>query len=81
MTFASKINQTFLSNQIESNVFSFLNSFSTGKCFVLFAIIFLLRVGSLASKSVFITKFVCALLALKTSAAKVLNSGVVIYLS
>ena len=33
------------------------------------------------SKSVFVIKFACAILALKTSAAKVLNSGIVIYLS
>ena len=43
--------------------------------------IFLLRLDNLASKSVFVIKFACANLALKTSAAKVLNSGVVIYLS
>ena len=67
--------------QIEWNVFSFFNSFSTSKCFVLFVVIFLLRLDSLASKSVFVIKFACANLALKTSAAKVLNSGVVIYLS
>ena len=42
---------------------------------------FLLRFDSLASKSVFVIKFACANLALKTSTAKVLNSGVVIYLS
>ena len=39
------------------------------------------RIYNLASKSVFVIKFACANLALKTSAAKVLNSGVVIYLS
>ena len=44
-------------------------------------VIFLLRLDSLASKSVFVIKFACANLALKTLAAKVLNSGVVIYLS
>ena len=43
--------------------------------------IFLLRLDSLASKSVFDTKFACADLALKTLAAKVLNPGVVIHLS
>ena len=37
--------------------------------------------NSLASKSVLVIKFACANLALKTSSAKVLNSGVVIYLS
>ena len=42
---------------------------------------FLLRLDSLVSKSVFVIKFACANLALKTSAGKVLNSGVVIYLS
>ena len=62
-------------------LFSFFNSFSTSKCFVLFEVIFLLRLGNLASKSVFVIKFACANLALKTLAAKVLNSGVVIYLS
>ena len=41
----------------------------------------MLRLDSLASKSVFVTKFACANLASKTSVAKVLNSGVVIYLS
>ena len=44
-------------------------------------VIFLLRLDNLASKSVFVIKFACANLALKTSAAKLLNSGVVIYLS
>ena len=61
--------------------FSFFNSFLTSKCFVLFEGVFLLRLDSLASKSVLVIKFACANLALKTLAAKVLNSGVVIYLS
>ena len=39
----------------------------------------MLRLDSLASKSVFVIKFACANLAWKTSAAKALNSGVVIY--
>ena len=39
--------------------------------FVLFVIILLLRLDSLASESVFVIKFACANLALKTSAAKV----------
>ena len=47
----------------------------------LFAITFLLRSVSLALKYAFVTKFACANLALKISAAKVLNSGVAIYLS
>ena len=62
-------------------VFSFFNSFSASKCFDLFEVIFLLRLDSSASKSVFVTKFAGANLALKTLVAKVLNSGVVIYLS
>ena len=63
---------------LESNVFSFLNSFSTSKCFDLFDIIFLLRLHNLASKSVFVIKFACANLASKTSVAKLFNSRVVI---
>ena len=38
----------------------------------------MLRLYTLASKSVFVIELPCANLALKTSAAKVLNSGVVI---
>ena len=59
----------------------FFNSFSKGKCFHLFAVIFILRLDSLVSKSVFAIKFACANRILKTSAANVLNSGVAIYLS
>ena len=58
--------------------FQLFNPFSTSTCFVLFEVIFSLRLDSLASKSVFVTKLACANLALKTSAAKVLNSGGVI---
>ena len=65
----------------ESNVFSIFSSVSTSKCFFLFEVIFLLRLDSEASKSVLVIKFTCASLALKTLAARVLNSGVVIYLS
>ena len=71
MTFADKITE----------IKCFLNSFITSKCFDLFEVIFLLRLDSLASKSVFVIKFTCANLALKTLAAKLLNSGIVIYLS
>ena len=67
--------------ELESNVFIFFTSFSTGKCFDLFKVIFLLRFDSLASKSVFVIKFDCPNLALKILAAKLLNSGVVTYLS
>ena len=48
---------------------------------VLFDLISLLTLLSLASKSVFVTKFAAANLAAKFSAVKLLNSGVVIYLS
>ena len=61
--------------------FHFLNSFSTSKFFDLFAVIFLLKLDNLASKFVFVIELPCANLVLKTSAAKILNSEVVIYLS
>ena len=48
---------------------------------VLFVVTLLLRLYSLASNSVFATKFSRDNLALTTSAAKVLKSGVVVYLS
>ena len=48
---------------------------------VLFDTIFLLRLVFLLSVSVFFTKSACANLALNTSAANLLNSGVAIYLS
>ena len=67
--------------KLEPNVFSFFNSFSASKCFDLFEVLLILRLYSLASKSVFIIKFACANLALKALAAEVLNSRVVIYLS
>ena len=41
----------------------------------------MLRLDNLASKSVFVIKLACANLALKTSAANLLNSWVSIYLS
>ena len=49
--------------------------------FCLICSIFLLRLENLASKSVFVIKLACANLALKTLAAKVLNSEVATYLS
>ena len=49
--------------------------------FVLFAAILLLKLDTVLSKSVFTTKFARFNLVLKTPAAKVLNSRVVIYLS
>ena len=60
---------------------AFFNSFSTSKCFDLLDVIFLLRLDSLASNSIFVIKVACANLELKIQAAKLLNSGVVIYLS
>ena len=59
----------------------FLNSFSIDPFFALFAAILLSRLDTILSRFVFATKFACANLALKISAAKVLNSGVVTYLS
>ena len=44
-------------------------------------VIFLLRHDSLATKPVFAITSACSNLALKPSVAKLLNSGVVIYLS
>ena len=41
----------------------------------LILVIFLLRFDNLESKSVLVIKFACAVLALKTSAANLLNSG------
>ena len=58
----------------------FFNSFSVDSFFVLFIAILLLRLHTLLSKSVFVTKFARFNLAMKTSAARVLNSGAVIYL-
>ena len=49
-------------------------------CFIL-SIFFLLRLDSLVSKSVFVIKFACAILALNKLVAKVLNFEVSIYLS
>ena len=72
MTLANKVTRINNSNQLE---------FSINKSFDLFAVIFMLRLDNLASKSAFVIKLACANLALKTSAAKVLNSGVAIYLS
>ena len=81
--------------RLESNGCSFLNLFSTSKCFNLFEVTFLLKFICLSSKSVFFTKaaisfsigisllakFACANFAAKVSAANVLNSALVIHLS
>ena len=67
--------------QPKLNDFNCFDSFSGSKCFVLFEIISLLKLDSLASKSVFVIRFACANLAAKFSADNLLNSGLVIYLS
>ena len=54
---------------------------SLRKCLVLFAVIFLWRLDSLALKSVFVIKFACTILALNKLVAKVLNFEVSVYLS
>ena len=68
---------------------SSFNSFSTSSCFVLFQIILLLKVNSLLSKSILLTKlaiqlllakFACFNLAAKFSDVNLLNSGIIIYL-
>ena len=68
-------------NSLNQMFLAFFNSSSIDSFFVLFIAILLLRPNTVLSKFVFATKFACFNLALKTSAAKVLNSGVVIYLS
>ena len=73
---------TFTSKITASDLCSFSSSFSTSKFLVLFLVTLSLMLFNLKSNSVFFIKSVCAAnLALKTSAAKVLNSGVVMYLS
>ena len=59
----------------------FFNSFSTSRCFVLFELIFLLRLFSVVSKSVFVTKSACANLPVKFSVVSLLNSEIVMYSS
>ena len=65
---------------LKSRVFSLFNSFSIDTFLVLFAAILLWKLDTVLSKFVFATKFTCFNPALKT-AATLLNSGVVIYLS
>ena len=82
MTFANKIaRMKSFKNEFKSRSFNFLNSFLASMFFNLFVVIFMLRLDNLASKSVFVIKLACSNLALKEPAAKVSNSGVVIYLS
>ena len=73
MTFTSKI--TWI------KCLYFFNSLTISICFVLFELISLLRLISVVSKSVFVTKFACANLAAKPFIVKLLNFEVVIYLS
>ena len=73
-------NDFFLWNNLNQKTLFFSVHFQQVN--VLSKVIFLLRLDSLASSnSVFVIKFTCANFALKTLGAKVLNSGVVIYLS
>ena len=65
--------------EFESNVSNFSNCFSISKCFVLFEVIFLLRLDSLASISVFVIKFDCATLSAIFSAVNLVNTRVEIY--
>ena len=72
---------TFTNEVTRIKSFNLFNTFLTSKSFVLFGVPFLLRLDNLTSKSVFVMKLACASLVLKISATKVLNSGVIIYLS
>ena len=73
---------TFTSKMSTIKFCSFFSSFSTSKCLVLFLVNLSLISFNLESNSGFLIESICAAnLALKASAAKVLNSGVVIYLS
>ena len=63
------------------NKFTFTGSFLLSKYFVLFELIFLLRLNNLLSKSVFVIRFACASLSTKICAVNVLNSGIALYLS
>ena len=60
---------------------TFSINFPQGNFLILFVVVFLLRFDNLALKCVFVIKLASASLVLNTSAAKVLNSGVVIGLS
>ena len=57
---------------------SFFDSFLTRKRLLLFEVIFLLRLDSLASKSVFVIKCACANLSLKTLASKLWSSNLLV---
>ena len=75
-------NSSYPKNNLNQVFFYFFSSFPTSRCLVLFLATLSLMPFNLKSNSGFLIKSVCAAnLALKTSAAKVLNSGVVIYLS
>ena len=74
-------NDFYHENRFNQMFLIFFNSFSTTKYFVLFEVIFLLRLDSFVLKSAFVIKFACADLATNLSAVNLLNSGVVIYIS
>ena len=75
-------NSFFPQNNQHQMFLIFFSTLSRSKSFDLFLVTLSLMAYNLASKSGFLTKCVCAAnLALKTSAAIVLNSGVASYLS
>ena len=74
-------NDFYHKNRMKKISVIFLNAFSTSACFVLFELIFLLRLISLLSKPVFVSKCACANIAAKFYVVSLLNSGVVTYLS
>ena len=65
----------------KSKVFSLFSSFLTSIWSDLVLVMFLLIPDNLASRSVFVIRLACAILALKASAANLLNLGVVMYSS
>ena len=72
-----------LANEITQikSLLDFSTHFQQASFFYSFAVIFLLKLDNLASKSVFIIKLARASLVLKILAAKVLNSEAATYLS
>ena len=76
------LQNTFCPQNNLNQVFLIFSSFSTSRCLVLVLVTLSLMPFNLKSNSGFLIKSVCAAnFVLKASAAKVLNSGVVMYLS
>ena len=67
--------------QPKSNVLSLFSLFLTNRWSDLFLVIFLLSPDNFPSKSVFVIRLACAILALKALVANLINSGVVMYSS